>query len=173
MVHYASTFTRQAASAHRLGETKAESKARSSRHGTMPPLRSTAYTWTRTLPPSPPSGWCAADTRLPQMFEDDAEYERLHAQYPSFLTFKITDGRPDLKMKVLAIRSSTRHIRLAQELAAAHHGRQLATIQDDWKDYKPAEFRRWARVDFRDVKTEPSPIAVFHPVFPLCKVKTH
>ena len=76
------------------------------------------------------------------MFEDDAEYERLRAQYPSFLTFKIADGRPDLKMKVLAIRSSTRHIRLAQELAAAHYGRQVATIQDDWKDHKPPEFKR-------------------------------
>ncbi len=78
----------------------------------------------------------------PQIFEDEAEYTRLRAQYPVFLTFSIADKRPDLKQKVLAIRSSTRHIRLAQELAAAHHGRQLSTIQDDWKDHKPEEFKR-------------------------------
>jgi hypothetical protein len=78
----------------------------------------------------------------PQMFEDEAEYNELRARYPDFLTFKIAEGRPDLKMKVLAMRGSTRHIRLAQELAAAHHGRELSTIRDDWKDHKPPEFRR-------------------------------
>jgi hypothetical protein len=80
----------------------------------------------------------------PQMLEDEAEYNRIAAQYPSFLTFTIAANRPDLKLKVLSIRGSTRHIRLAQELAGAHHGKQLSTIQDDWKDHKPAEFRRKA-----------------------------
>jgi hypothetical protein len=80
----------------------------------------------------------------PQMFEDEAEYNRLRDLYPSYLTFQIADSRADLKRKVLAIRASTQHIRLAQELAGAHHSRQLATIQDDWKDHKPAEFRRGA-----------------------------
>lgn len=78
----------------------------------------------------------------PQMFEDESEYLRLRDRYPDFLTFKITDERPDLKTKVLAIQGSRRHIRLAQELAGAHHERTLATIQDDWKDFKPAEFKR-------------------------------
>ena len=78
----------------------------------------------------------------PQMFEDESEYQRLRDQYPDFLTFKIADERPDLKTKVLAIQGSTRHIRLAQELAGAHHERTLATIRDDWKDFKPAEFKR-------------------------------
>ena len=78
----------------------------------------------------------------PQMFDDESEYESLRAQYPEFLTFRISDSRPDLKRKVLAIQGSTRHIRLAQELAAAHHQRQVATIKDDWKDHKPPEFKR-------------------------------
>ena len=78
----------------------------------------------------------------PQMLEDESEYNRLRVQYPDFLTFRIAEQRPDLKLKVLAIRASTRHVRLAQELASAHHGRELSTIQDDWKDFKPEEFRR-------------------------------
>ena len=78
----------------------------------------------------------------PQMFEDESEYNRLRDSYADFLTFKIAEQRPDLKKKVLAIRFSFRHIRLAQELAAAHHGRELSTIQEDWKNYKPAEFKR-------------------------------
>lgn len=82
------------------------------------------------------------DQLKPQMLEDDSEYARLCAVYPTFLTFKIAAGRPDLRSKVLGMRSSTRHIRLAQELAGAHHGRQLSTIQDDWKDHKPKGFRR-------------------------------
>lgn len=82
------------------------------------------------------------DKLKPQLFEDESEYQCLRNLYPDFLTFRIADTRADLKTKVLAIRSSTRHIRLAQELAAAHCGRQLSTIQDDWKDHKPQEFKR-------------------------------
>lgn len=83
------------------------------------------------------------DALKPQMFvDDDKEYKCLHDQYPDFLAFRIAETRPDLKKKILAIQGSSRHIRLAQELAAAHHGKTLSTIQDDWKDYKPAEFRR-------------------------------
>jgi len=82
------------------------------------------------------------DRLKPQMLEDESEYGRLREQYPQFLTFKIAEDRRDLKLKILSIRGSTRHIRLAQELAAAHHGRELSTIQDDWKDHKPPEFKR-------------------------------
>ena len=78
----------------------------------------------------------------PQMFEDESEYDGLRTQNSNFLTFKIAAERPDLKLKVLAISGSTRHIRLAQELAAAHYGRALSTIQDDWKHHKPADFKR-------------------------------
>lgn len=81
------------------------------------------------------------DQLKPQMIEDRKEYARLEIQHPEFLSFKIAEKRPELKTKILAIRGSRRHIRLAEELAAAHHGRQLATIQDDWKDYKPAVFK--------------------------------
>ena len=82
------------------------------------------------------------DQLRPQMFEDQKEYDSLRVQYPDFLAFLIAERRPDLKTKILAIRASTRHIRLAQEIAAAHHGRQLSTIRDDWKDFKPEEFKR-------------------------------
>jgi hypothetical protein len=73
---------------------------------------------------------------------DEAEYNKLRAQHSDFLTFKIAEKRSDLKGKVLAIQGSTRHIRLAQEFAAAHHGRELSTIQKDWKNFKPTEFKR-------------------------------
>jgi hypothetical protein len=82
------------------------------------------------------------DALKPQMFEDKAEYEKLRAQHPKFIAFEIAEARPDLKLKILGIRGSIRHIRLAQELAAAHHGRELSTIQEDWKNHKPQEFRR-------------------------------
>jgi hypothetical protein len=82
------------------------------------------------------------DHLKPQMLEDEAEYNKLRAQYIEFLCFKIAENRPDLKLKILGIRGSVRHIRLAQELAGAHYGRQLSTIQEDWKNFKPEEFRR-------------------------------
>jgi hypothetical protein len=78
----------------------------------------------------------------PQMFEDESEYERLRAEYPGFLVFKIAEQSPNLKTKVLAIQGSIRHILLAQEFAAALHGRKVSTIQKDWKNFKPPEFRR-------------------------------
>jgi hypothetical protein len=82
------------------------------------------------------------DKLKPQMFEDEKEYNELSAQYPDFLAFKIAETRPDLKRKILAIRGSVRHILLAQELTAAHYGREVSTIQEDWKNFKPVEFRR-------------------------------
>jgi hypothetical protein len=82
------------------------------------------------------------DDLKPQMFEDNAEFEKLRAQYPEFLVFKIADARRDLKLKLLSIRGSVRHIRLAQEFAAAQHGREVSTIKEDWKNFKPPEFRR-------------------------------
>jgi hypothetical protein len=82
------------------------------------------------------------DILKPQMLEEESEYNSLRARYSDFLTFKIAERRPDLKTKILAIQSSTRHLRLAQQLAAAHHGRELSTIKDDWKRQKPTEFKR-------------------------------
>jgi hypothetical protein len=78
----------------------------------------------------------------PRMFEDESEYAKLRSENPNSLTFRIAADRPDLRKKVLAIQASTRHVRLAQELAAAHHGRSFSTIQDDWKHHKPNDFRR-------------------------------
>jgi hypothetical protein len=82
------------------------------------------------------------DILRPQMFEDESEYKKLRGEYPDFLVFTIANDRPDLRTKILAIRGSIRHIRLAQELAAARHGRALATIQKDWKNHKPEGFKR-------------------------------
>jgi hypothetical protein len=78
----------------------------------------------------------------PQMLEYESEYNSLRGQYPDFLVFTVAETRPDLRTKILAIQGSTRHVRLAQELAAAYHGKSFATIHDDWKDHKPAEFRQ-------------------------------
>jgi hypothetical protein len=77
----------------------------------------------------------------PQMSGEEREYARLSGSHPDFLTFRIAQLRPDLKQKVVVIRSSSKHIRLAQELAAAHYGKAVATIQDDWKRCKPPEFK--------------------------------
>jgi hypothetical protein len=78
----------------------------------------------------------------PQMFDDKAEYERLQHRYANFLTFQIAANRPDLLAKLLGIQGSTRHIRLAQEIAGAYYGKALATIQDEWKRHKPPDFKR-------------------------------
>jgi hypothetical protein len=73
----------------------------------------------------------------PQMFDDESEYARLEDQYPEFTCFKVAKLRSDLKLKIRSIQGSRRHVRLAQEIVAAQYDRALATIQDDWKRYKP------------------------------------
>ena len=82
------------------------------------------------------------DVLGPQMFEDESEYEELRKQYPDFLVFEIAEKRRDLRRKIVAIQGSRSHIRLAQELAGAHHGRKLTTIQTDWKHFKPGKRKR-------------------------------
>jgi hypothetical protein len=82
------------------------------------------------------------NTLKPQMFEDEREYNLLQTRYSEFLTFKIAKDRPDLKTKVQCIRGSARHIRLAQEIAAAHYGKSRETIADAWKDHKPPQYKR-------------------------------
>jgi hypothetical protein len=77
----------------------------------------------------------------PQMFEDEAEYKVLQKGYPDFLTFRIAENRPDLRMKVRCIRGSVRHIRLAQELAGAHFGLSWQTIAGVWKHHKPTQYK--------------------------------
>jgi hypothetical protein len=70
------------------------------------------------------------------------DYLDLRPKFGDFITFEVTEKHPALKDKLLHFQDhSRRHYRLAQEIAAAYHGRRLATIQTDWKRFKPAEFR--------------------------------
>jgi hypothetical protein len=78
-----------------------------------------------------------------RMTPSQSDYEALRKEHPNFLTFKICDRHPELKEKVLYLEPQPRGPRrLAQELAAAHYGRKLSTIQADWKKHKPAKYRR-------------------------------
>jgi hypothetical protein len=78
----------------------------------------------------------------PRMTGAESDYSGLARENPHFLTFKIARKHPELKEKVLNLQGHRRHFRLAQELAAAHHGVALATVQTDWKKSKPQEYRR-------------------------------
>jgi hypothetical protein len=70
------------------------------------------------------------------------DYLDLRPKFEGFITFEVTEKHPALKDKLLHFQDhSRRHYRFAQEIAAAHHGRKLATIQTDWKRFKPAEFK--------------------------------
>ena len=103
----------------------------------------------RALPPTPSKARAGTVAKIikeldilkPQMF-GESDYERLAKENPRFLTVRVADKRPDLREKVIYIQGSRRHILLAQELAAAKHGKTLSTIQTDWKHHKPPEFRR-------------------------------
>jgi len=77
----------------------------------------------------------------PQMY-GESDYQSLEQQNPGFLAFAVAATRPDLRTKVLNLQDHRRFFRLAQELAAAYHGRELSTLQTDWKKHKPKEFRR-------------------------------
>lgn len=71
-----------------------------------------------------------------------SDYDQLEREYPDFLSFKVAALRKNLQLKLLHIQDHRRHYRLAQELAAAHHGLELSTLQTDWKKHKPKKFRR-------------------------------
>ena len=81
------------------------------------------------------------DILEPQLHHE-SDYERLKREKSEFLTFRETEKRRDLKELLLNIQDHRRYIRLAQQLAASHHGVRLDTIKTDWKKHKPAEFRR-------------------------------
>jgi hypothetical protein len=72
----------------------------------------------------------------------ESDYDELKRKYSKFITFKMAAIRGDLKEKVLNLQDHRRHYRLAQELAAAYHGRAPSTLQTDWKKHKPKKFRR-------------------------------
>jgi hypothetical protein len=103
----------------------------------------------RALPPTPSEARARTVAKIikeldilkPQMF-GESDYERLARENSGFFTFKVSHKRPDLSIKVVSVQLHQRHIRLAQELAAAHHGRALSTIQTDWKKHKPKHYRR-------------------------------
>lgn len=77
----------------------------------------------------------------PQMTGTEADYTRLKVGNAHFLAFRIAAKHPQLREKLLHLQSHTRYIRLAQELSAAHHGRELSTAQADWKKHKPTQYR--------------------------------
>ncbi|MFI5107509.1 MAG: hypothetical protein ACHP78_01545 [Terriglobales bacterium] len=76
----------------------------------------------------------------PFMYPQD--YDDLRREHPDFLCFQIAKRSRRLRLKLEYLRDHFKHVRLAQELAAARHGVQWSTIQKDWKLYKPKEFRR-------------------------------
>ena len=66
------------------------------------------------------------------------DYLDLRPKFGDFITFEVTEKHPALKDKLSHLQDhSRRHYRLAQEIAAAYHGRRLATIQADWKHFNP------------------------------------
>lgn len=71
----------------------------------------------------------------------ESDYDKLARENAHFLTFKIVRKHPGLKETLLNLQGNRRHIRLAQELAGAHWGRELNTIKTDWKKHKPAKYR--------------------------------
>ena len=81
------------------------------------------------------------DVLKPQMLSE-SEYRELEGQHPSFLAFQVAKKRGDLKTKIINLREHRRHIRLAQELTAAYHGREWSTVKNDWKDHKPDKYKR-------------------------------
>jgi hypothetical protein len=78
----------------------------------------------------------------PRMTSSTTDYEALRTEHPHFLTFKVAGKHSELKDKVLNLQGHAQHKRLAMELAAAHHGVALATVQTDWKHFKPKRFRK-------------------------------
>ena len=81
------------------------------------------------------------DTLKPQM-ESEEDYGALAARHKRFMCFRIARRFPDLRTKLENLQAHRQHVRLAQELAAAHHGVSLATAQTDWKRHKPDQFRK-------------------------------
>ena len=94
----------------------------------------------------------------PQMFEDESEYRRLQTVYPDFLTFKVSETRrPQGEGSLNSARPGISGLR--KKLAAAHHGKQSPTIQDDWKDYKPLRIQTQALTNSHFPPLQP----LFHP----------
>ena len=81
------------------------------------------------------------NTLRPQLSSEE-DYHNLQRNHRNFLCFQIARRFAPLKEKLIDLQLHRRHIRLAQELVAAHAGRQLSTVQKDWKTQKPTSFKR-------------------------------
>lgn len=82
------------------------------------------------------------DRLRPRMTGQESDYAALKKEFTHFKTFAIANRHPELRERVLNLQDHRRHYRLAQQLAAAHHGCSLATVQTDWKREKPDKYRR-------------------------------
>jgi hypothetical protein len=82
------------------------------------------------------------DILKPGMTGSELDYDGLRRDHPRFLTFRIAGQHPELKEKVLSLQGNRRHFRLAQELVARKYGRELNTVQMDWKRHKPDKYRQ-------------------------------
>jgi hypothetical protein len=77
----------------------------------------------------------------PEM-NSEADYHRLTKRFPKFLCFRIARKQESLRTKLENIQGHRQHIRLAQEMTAAYHGKTFSTIETDWKKHKPREFKK-------------------------------
>ena len=77
-------------------------------------------------------------TVRPQMDTDD-DYDRLRARYPDSILFRVCERDPELKQLLLGIKShhQKRALRFAKQVAAAHNGIKLNTIEKAWDLYNP------------------------------------
>jgi len=82
------------------------------------------------------------DILKPHMTGSDSDYDQLARKNNRSITFRVARQHEDLKLKVQNLQDHRRHIRLAQELVARKTGRELGTIQMDWKKHKPVKYRQ-------------------------------
>jgi len=72
----------------------------------------------------------------PQLFSAD-DYPRLRELHPDFLTFRVCEKDPDLKLKLENIQGHQQFKRFAKEIVGAHFSRRYSTIEKDWKKHNP------------------------------------
>jgi hypothetical protein len=72
----------------------------------------------------------------PKMWSE-ADYESVRQQFPQFVTFRVCDAHPKLKLKLENIQEHRQRVRFAIEIVAAHYGRSFSTVEKDWKNRKP------------------------------------
>jgi hypothetical protein len=70
------------------------------------------------------------------------EYQKVMQRYRHFKVFEIVESRPKLQQELEQSESSRGMLSRAQKLAAHYHGKEVSTIETDWKHNKPATYRR-------------------------------